>query len=136
MIVEAADRMEIEYLFANDISDELLMSAVERMESTNVVQDLDGILTEAADRMEMEFLFSQRISDEIFIEVAAQMESAGAPETPMVGELSADLQHTSTLTSPVYPPEPRASTSSTDVDQPSIVRMRYWRRPGIWWRRN
>ena len=80
MIIEAADRMETEYLFANDISDELFMSAVERMESTNVIQDSDEILMEAADRMEREFLFSQRIPDEILIAVAAQM----------VGELNAN----------------------------------------------
>ena len=76
MLVEAADRMEIEYQFANDISNELLASAIERMESTDV-QDSDEILAEAADRMEMEFLFSEGIPEQILIDVAAELESTG-----------------------------------------------------------
>jgi len=120
MIVEAADRMEIEHLFANDISDELLMSAVEQMVSTNIIQDSDEILVEAADRMEREFLFSQRIPDEILIDAAAQLESTGAPETAMDGEPIADPQQPSTSISPILPPEPKASTSWANVDEPSI----------------
>ena len=120
MLVEAADRMEIEYQFANDISDELLMSAVERMESTDVVQDSDEILAEAADRMEIEFLFSERIPEEILINVAEQLESARAPETAIEGEPNSNPQHSSTPFSQILPPEPQASTSWANVDQPLI----------------
>ena len=79
-MVEAADRMEIEHLFSDDISDENLIAAVEMMESAEDVTDSDELLAVAANRMEMEFLFSQSIPDESLIDAVRRLESDGFVE--------------------------------------------------------